>query len=128
MSSELDASWFARLGPTLSERDVRRRLQRDGADVAATVRADRLLGLPTETGALVYPAFQFGEGGRPHPALGSVLEMFDGAVETPYTVAAWFVSPQELLGGETPLGWLGQGGEHELLIEAARSAAASFRQ
>jgi hypothetical protein len=54
----------------------------------------------------------------------TVLELFAGEVETPYTIAFWLISPQELLGGMTPAEWLASGRGPELLHEAARRAVA----
>jgi hypothetical protein len=54
------------------------------------------------------------------------LKAFDGAVETPYTIASWLVSPLDLLQNETPAAWMQAGRESAPLFEAARRSAAKL--
>jgi len=49
---------------------------------------------------------------------------FAGTIETPYTIASWFVSPQESLAGETPAAWMRSRRAPGPLLEEARRAAA----
>lgn len=83
----------------------------------------RLLALDASNGRKLFPSFQFGRGGRPYPEVAEVIEIFSDVVETPYTIASWFVSPQDLLEGRTPVEWLRSGRDPALLLKAARRAA-----
>lgn len=124
-----DAFWRRHLGPLLDGKQVQRLLGvRTRQAVHDLVRRRRLLGLPAEKGRLAFPAFQFTAAGRPHAALPDILELFAGAVVSPYTVASWFVTPQPLLEGETPAHWLQLGRDPELAREAARRSAARLAQ
>jgi|SRR5947209_11500834 len=119
------AVWGQYLGPLLEARDVQLLLGvRSRRAVSDLARRGRLLALNASDGRKVYPAFQFAkEGGRPFPEIAQVLKIFAGAVETPYTIASWFVSPQDLLADKTPAAWLQEGGDPTLLFEAARRDA-----
>lgn len=99
-----------------------------GTRQAVSDRARRggLLMLPTTAGRVGYPAFQFGPGGQPYPAVPRVLEVFAGIEADPWTVASWFQRPQALLGDATPAEWLGRGGSDDSLLEAARRTAAKL--
>ncbi len=120
-----EAVWGRHLGP-LFDMDQTRTLLNVGSRQAVSdlARRGRLLALEASGGRKLYPAFQFGPGGRPYAEVPRVLEIFAGAVESPYTIASWFVSPQDLLEGETPTAWLRSRREPEPLFEAARRVAA----
>ena len=124
-----DAVWGRHLGPLLDGKQVQQllgvRTRQASHDL---MKRGRLLGLPTQNGRLGFPAFQFADDGRPYPALPAILDQFAGAVVSPYTVASWFVTPQALLGGETPAGWLRLGRGSDVVEEAARRSAARLRQ
>jgi hypothetical protein len=83
----------------------------------------RLLVLGSSGGRKLYPAFQFGDQGRPFAEIPEVLRTFEDVVETPYTIASWFVSPQDLLEGQTPAAWLHERRDPALLLEAAKRSA-----
>jgi len=91
--------------------------------VSDLARRGRLLALEGSGGRKLYPAFQFGPNGRPYPEISKVIEIFTGIVETPYTIASWFVSPQDLLDGEIPAAWLGTGKDSSQLLAAAQRSA-----
>jgi hypothetical protein len=97
-----------------------------GTRQAVSDRARRggLLALPTTSGRVFFPAFQFGPGGRPHAALPKVLAVFAAAEVSPWTVASWFRTLQPLLDDASPADWMGQGKDEERLLEAARRTAA----
>lgn len=97
---------------------------------AVTALAERgfLLVLGASGGRKLYPAFQFNSDGTPSPEIARILKIFQDAVETPYTIASWFVSPQDWLNGETPVDWMQSRREPERLYEAARRAAARLDQ
>jgi len=94
--------------------------------VSKLARRGRLLALDAAGRRKLYPAFQLGFNGRPYPELARVLAIFDGAVETAYTVAFWLVSPQQLLEGESPAAWMRCRRDPERLLEAARRASAAL--
>jgi hypothetical protein len=83
----------------------------------------QLLALKASRGRSLYPAFQFDGDGKPYRELPEILRIFSGVVQTPYTIASWFVSPQDVLDGDTPVAWLRSGRDPEHLFEAARRSA-----
>ena len=116
--------WKRVLGPLLKIEKVQEILGlKTQRDVRGLSSSGQLLTLDSPEGEL-YPAFQFAANGSPYPEIARVLEIFSGIVETPYLIASWFVSPQDLLEQQTPAAWLRSGRNPELLLEAARRAAA----
>lgn len=117
--------WREVLGPLLDIEKVRELLglksRRQIRDLSAS---GKLLMLESSEGDELYPAFQFDANGSLYPEVAGVIEIFSGVVATPYTIASWFVSPQDLLERGTPAAWLRSGRESELLFEAARRSAA----
>jgi hypothetical protein len=121
--------WRKHLGPLLETADAQLLLRvRSRQAVSDLARRGRLLALPTRSGQKLYPAFQFDRSGRPYEAMRPVLAAFGDAVITPHTLASWFRTPQSLLGDETPVAWLGRGGDEETLVEAARRTARRFER
>jgi hypothetical protein len=124
-----DLVWRKQLGPMLSSKQVRELMGRGTRQsVSELARRKRLLALPGEDGRLSFPAFQFGRNGERLPALERILTVFDGAVESPYTVASWFVTPESALGGKTPAAWLRAGRAPEPVLEAAQRYAERLRR
>jgi hypothetical protein len=122
-----EAVWGRHLGPLFDVEQVKTLLAVGSRQaVSDLAKRGRLLALDASGGRKLYPAFQFGPDGRPYPELAQVLALFEGAVETPYTVASWLVSPQDLLEGETPAAWMRARRDPEPLHEAARRAAAAL--
>jgi hypothetical protein len=118
------AAWREHLGPLLDTKQVQLLLGvRTRQAVNDLVKRRRLLGLPTKGRRLLLPAFQFTTAGRPYPVLPDILETFEGAVVSPWTVASWFNTPQPLLKKKTPAEWLQLGRDPGLLKEAARHSA-----
>lgn len=120
-----DALWRDRLGPMLDVAEVKTLL---GVGTRQAVhdfaRRGRLLALPGPGGRILYPAFQFRRGGRPYDVLPDLLKRFRDAGVRPHTLAAWFKTPQGLLGGRTPVAWMEAGRDPATLLEAARRTAA----
>ena len=124
-----DVVWHKHLGPMYSSKQVREVMGRGTRQsVSELAKRGRLLALTEEDGRLAFPAFQFGSTGTRLPALERILEIFDGAVETPYTVASWFVTPEPLLEGKTPASWLRAGRPAEPALEAATRYAQLLRR
>lgn len=122
-----EAVWGRQLGPLLDVEQVKAVLAVGSRQaVSDLARRGRLLALDATGGRKLYPAFQFGLDGRPYPELAQLLAGFRDAVETPYTVASWLVSPQDLLEGETPAAWMRSRRDPERLLEAGRRAAAAL--
>jgi len=91
-----------------------------GQGVDDVERLGRLLAVPGTSGRKLYPAFQF-QDGRPLAAMPTVLAVFQKAEPiSPWTVAAWFCTPQDELAGETPKQWLLAGREATPVLIAAR--------
>lgn len=117
--------WRDLLGPLLDRRDVQHRLgPGPAADVRDLEASGRLLGLPTESGDVVFPAFQFGPDGNVDPTILRILAILGPVVATPYTIASWLRSPRKDLGGRTPVEWLELGHDPDSVIAAAELAAA----
>lgn len=117
--------WRRHLGPLLNTSQVADLLGVGTRQaVNDRVRRRRILAFPTGERDLAYPAFQFDDRGAPYPALAPVLEAFATARLSPLTTSSWFVTPQAQLDGDTPAGWLAEGGDSELLVVAARRSAA----
>ena len=117
--------WRRHLGPLLTSGDLQKLGGRSRQAVHELVARRRLLALPSRGGNL-FPPFQVDRRGRPRPGLAEVLAAFEGAVESPYTVASWFETPQPLLDERTPAEWLVAGDDPERLLQAARRAAAQL--
>jgi hypothetical protein len=123
-----DLVWQKHLGPLYSSKQVRELMGRGTRQsVNELVRRRRLLGLPQPDGSLAFPAFQFGPGGRRIPGLEAILDEFADAVETPYTTASWFVTPEPLLEDSTPAQWLRRGRSKDKALEAAGRYAERLR-
>lgn len=124
-----DAVWAKRLGPLFTREQVQELLGvRSRQAVSQLAKRRGLLALPTRDDRLNFPAFQFSPSGRPYEELPRILELFDEAALSPYTIASWFVAPQRLLKGATPASWLRRGGDPERAVEAARRSAARLAQ
>jgi hypothetical protein len=117
-----DAVWAQGLERLLARAEVQTLMNvgtRQG--IADHVSRQRLLALPDRDGQRLFPAFQFGEDGRPLPGLGEVLRALHGAFESPYSLASWFVTGQEELAGETPAVMLRAGELEAVMLAAART-------
>lgn len=85
-------------------------------------KANRILGLPVGQ-RIVYPAFQFDEGGRPYPLMKRVLGALPDDM-TPWQTAFWLVSPSSALDGGLPLDAIRRGDEG--VVAAARNEASEI--
>lgn len=122
------AIWDRHLGSLLDGRQVQELLSvQTRQAVNDLMKRRRLLGLPVKARRWAFPSFQFSGSGRPYAVLPDVLTAFDGVVETPYTVASWFVSPHAELDGQTPVAWLRSGRDPEAVRQAAQRSAARMR-
>ncbi|MGQ0670241.1 MAG: hypothetical protein ACT4PO_11315 [Actinomycetota bacterium] len=126
MVAAAEVVWTKHLGPLLDARQVQDLLGVDTRQAVSDLRARRrMLGLPKESGRVVYPAFQFGDSGRPFELLPQVLEVFEERAHVdPWTIASWFVTPQAFLARMTPAEWLAKGEDPDLVVRAARRTAA----
>lgn len=122
-----EMAWSRHLGVLLDTHQVQA-LIGVGTRQAVSDRARRggLLALPTASGRVFFPAFQFGTDGQPHPALPKALRVFAEAEVDPWTVASWFRTVQALLDDATPADWMGHGRSEQRLLEAARRTAAKL--
>jgi hypothetical protein len=122
-TSEL--TWDDHLGPLYAWSDVATLLgtvgTRQGINDLAKRR--RLLGLPTKAGRILYPAFQF-RGARTIAGLHELLIELDSSDASQWTKASWFVTPQDELGGESPVAYLSSHPMDERVLTAARRVAA----
>jgi hypothetical protein len=114
-----DDRWNAQIGPFLSSADVARLLQTSRQAVA---KRASLLVIPTGSGRLAYPTFQFA-GRTVVPGLGRVLAQFDGFAD-PLSVASWLTSPHADLDRRRPIDALRAGDLNDVVAAAKRQAAA----
>ncbi len=118
-----NSAWDRHLGPMFDAEQAKMMLGVSSRQaVSDLAKRGRLLALEVGRGRKRYPAFQFGEDGRPHGDLVPILALFAPVVETPYTIASWLVSPNPLLENETPVAWMRSGRPSARLQEAARRA------
>ncbi|HEX6900906.1 MAG TPA: hypothetical protein VF789_14375 [Thermoanaerobaculia bacterium] len=116
--------WNQILGPLFDIEQAQALMGLDSQqDVRELARKGCILVLDGSNGQDLYPAFQFDPAGRPYPEMAQVIANFSEAVETPYTIASWFVSPQDLLDGEIPVVWLRSRKDPSRLLAAARRSA-----
>jgi len=124
-----DVVWKRHLGPMLDCKQVQMMLggctRQAISDLA---KRKRLLALPDAKGRLRFPSFQFTSTGRPLACLADILELFAMADVNPYTFASWFVTPQPMLAGESPVCWLRSGRDVSVVVEAARRTASRLGQ
>ncbi len=119
-----EISWSQVLGPLFDVEQAQTVLKvKSRQAVSDLAKRGRLLALGGPGGRKRYPAFQFNSTGRPYPEIQKVIEIFSGVVQTPYTIASWLVSPQDLLAGETPVSWLQTGKDSSQLVAAAQRSA-----
>jgi hypothetical protein len=117
--------WGQQLGESLGLAEVKALLGVTSRQaVHDLVRRGRLLGLPLRNGRVVYPRFQFGPDGRPHPTLAAVLAALRDGTANPWTMASWFTTEHLELEGMTPAAWLQEGMDPERLVIVARRSAA----
>lgn len=121
-TSEL--TWEEHLGPLYEWSDVASLLGtvRTRQGVNDLAKRQRLLGLPTSSGRLLYPAFQF-KSGRPVQGLPEVLAALQASGMSPWTLASWLVTKQPELGEKCPIDHLRRAGADELLLSATRRTA-----
>jgi hypothetical protein len=120
-----EMTWEEHLGPMFEWADVAAILgtvsTRQGINDLAKRR--RLLALPTKSGKLLYPAFQF-SGARTISGLHELLVELDGSGTSPWTQASWLVTAQDELDGETPAAYLSRQPIDDRVRRAVRRAAA----
>lgn len=120
------AIWHEHLGAFYDVEGVRRLLGRSGRPVSKQAVSKRrgLLALRTGSGRVVYPSFQFRDGG-PLAGIEQVLAVLPEVLVSRWTVASWLVSPQPDLDGDRPLDVLAAG-HIEPVTDAARAWAAAL--
>jgi hypothetical protein len=116
--------WGRQIGRMLSSREVTELLDVSRQAVHERTQRGSLLAVRGTDGGILYPAFQFGPNGQPLPGLSEAVRTLAPVVETTYTIAAWFTSPEPELGGATPSDWLRNRGDPDAVVEQARREAA----
>jgi hypothetical protein len=122
-TSEL--TWEEHLGPLYEWSDVAAVLGTVGTrqGISDLAKRRRLLVLPTKSGKLLYPAFQF-SGARMIAGLHELLVELDSFGASPWTQASWFVTGQDELDGESPAVYLSHHPLDERVLKAAHRAVA----
>jgi len=116
--------WGRQVGRMLSSREATELLGVSRQAVHERTQRGSLLALRGSDGSVLYPAFQFGPNGRPLVGIAEALRPLTPVVESAYTIAAWFTSPEPELGGATPSDWLREGRNPDAVVEQARREAA----
>jgi hypothetical protein len=120
--------WIGYFGMLLSKDEVQQRLGGvSGVEMDHLVDTHQILALPVKPGELAYPEFQFAKAGLV-PVVATILAILEPVVESPYMIAAWFITPQPVLNGDTPSQWLKKTRNPKRLEEAARDSAARLGQ
>lgn len=92
------------------------------------VKNNRLLRVQTSDGKLLFPAFQFSDGGELRPGLGTVLQKLLASGEDGWTVTYWLTTPIEQFAGRTPLDIIDSRETDEILdlVDLATDDAATW--
>lgn len=83
---------------------------------------EQLFAVPTGNG-FGYPAMQIKDG-QLLAGFAETVAALEPVVETPYTIIGWLMTPSAALDELTPLAWLHQEREPEIVIVEARRYAA----
>ncbi|WP_019135761.1 hypothetical protein [Cellulomonas massiliensis] len=113
------STWAEQVGPSLTEADTARLLDRD---VCAVADDPGLLRLRTDNGRLVYPFFQFHDGHQ-IDGIADVVRILP-PVLCPTTIASWLTHRQPFTGGRRPLDALIDG-DRTLVLDAAADLAST---
>lgn len=123
--------WDQRLGPMMDTAQVCELLGVSRQAVAKKVAAGQLLALPAGR-TRRFPTWQFHLGAHTEVRVevAAILTAFRDTYPDlrPYQVAAWAMTPQPELGGDTPARWLEAARPPESLVTAARRAGAALAQ
>jgi hypothetical protein len=111
-------AWLEQVGPSLTQRDTARLLQRTEQAVS---KDTRLLRVHRSDKRPVYPVVQF-DGRRQKPGVADVIALFDGAIGD-LAVASWLTASNPALDGRRPIDLLASGDTGPVLAVAHRFAA-----
>jgi len=118
--------WTDAVGPFYDSDGVRSLLGNVSKQaVSDRVHRHRLLALRTESGRLVYPAFQFSHR-RVVDGLGDVLAVVAPDDTEAWFVASWLSTPDPALDGRSPIDTL-HAGDTAAVMRAARDVGAALR-
>jgi hypothetical protein len=118
--------WTEALGPFYDSGGVRSLLGNVSKQaVSDRARRHRLLALRTESGRLVYPAFQF-DRRTVVDGLGDVLAIVAPDDTEAWFVASWLTTSDPAMGNRSPMEAL-RAGHTDQVLDAAREVAASLR-
>lgn len=122
------SAWDELLGPFYRTRQLAEILGLSTSAVLRRRQRRSLLGLKTEDGVLVYPAFQLDLDNRLLAGLPATLCCFRDVPVDDWTLAGWFVTPHSALDGYSVLDALRSEGANERLMALARDTARRFDQ
>ena len=122
----------AKIGPVYSTKGLTRRTGKTRQSLNGRVSRHTLLGIPSDDGASVFPAFQFTNPDDPKspvlPAVKDVIDTLSAAAASPMTIALWFTGEDDMLDGQAAHDWLRSGGDTRQVIASARNDAERWRQ
>lgn len=111
-----------KLGPFYDTAGLCRWLNVSRQYVHTLINRERLLGLKTADGDLVYPSFQFNDHGGLLPHLEDVLHVLAVGTSSRWQQALWMVTPTPDWGGANAGDLLKQGRAPEVIEAAQRDA------
>lgn len=94
------------------------------SEYASNLRTRRRVLAALRRGRYAYPAFQFAESGRVHPAVPAVIDVMVPQGWDAESIIFWMVSPNGYLGGDPPAQRLA---DTEIVVDAAINAAEAGR-
>jgi hypothetical protein len=121
--------WEDAIGPLLSGEQARELLGISRQRLSQLAKSGRLILLEERSGDRRYPAWQFGEDGRPLDALVAAFRTLATEGETSsWSAASWATHQHPELDDRSPREWAAAGKETErLLLVASRDAARAAR-
>lgn len=97
---------------------------RNRSEYASSLRSRRQVLAALRRGRYVYPAFQFSDSGRVHPAVPAVIAVMGDQDWDAESIILWMTSPNGYLGGDAPADRVA---DTEAVVDAATNAAHAGR-
>lgn len=109
------------LGPYYDSAGLQRRLSVTRQALYGRVERNTVLGVETDDGPRLYPAWQFGPHMRVLPGLPPVLQELHRVAADGFSKAVWLAEPSPELGGVSAAQWLIEGKDAATVLSLAHS-------
>jgi hypothetical protein len=117
------ALWHRRFGPLLDTRYAQALLgEPSHTALHNLIERHELLAVISHQSQTHIPLFQFGDDGRPLPAIPPVLQVLAESGATGWKMATWLFTPAATLEGQAPIAWLKAGRDVQPVLDQARIA------